>query len=263
MSALMMKERIREKILNIPDDTNVLIVLKGIPIELVESYLAIRNIDLSKLLDNKIAYLMELITSRRRYVTYEEFLLMSDLILSQYKNIYVLNNNIYMELYPINDYFPTEIKEGLLKHFSDDSSENDEEEYLGDIEEYTSIFYGIREFNGYLLGAYCDERVFANNKVININLFEYVDFEVQSIPKGDNNFIEILEEGDYIDVVRILFDQPDELFIRMDNYNGDKYQMKDKFHLLAYYWNDYTDIYFIEPENVDDGYTHNEEYTGI
>lgn len=41
------------------------------------------------------------IFGRRRFLTYEEFLLLADFIVTQYKEIYILNNNIYMEQFPV------------------------------------------------------------------------------------------------------------------------------------------------------------------
>lgn len=263
MSVSVITNRIKEKIDALEGVRNSIIVLKGIPINLVDENADKFDINLGELIDNKLSYLMKILRLDRKYITYEEFLLMSELISQQFKTIYVLNNNIYMEQYPIDEFFDQNVRVGLLNHFSDEYTENDENAYLGDIEEYTSMYYGIREYNGYLLGAYCDEKIYENNKVININLFDKIDDQMGSMPEEDHEFIEIFEEGDYINLVKNLFNNPDELYVRTDNYTGDKYKLKERIQMLSYYWKDYTDLYFIEPENIDNEFVHNEEYSKI
>ncbi len=116
-----------------------IIVLKGIPFSFIGLHEKISYKDIIK---DKIGFLYNLWNSKRRYILYEEFLLISDFIIQQYKQIFILNNNLYISLYPINDFFPTEIKNGLLTHFTD--TEENDDIYIGDISEYLAIFNGLK-----------------------------------------------------------------------------------------------------------------------
>ena len=88
---------IREKIESLNIGNDAIIVLKGIPLSIVDD--TVGGVNLSDVVSNKLGYFMS-IFGHRRFVTYEEFLLLADFIVAQYKEIYILNNNIYMEQFP-------------------------------------------------------------------------------------------------------------------------------------------------------------------
>lgn len=254
--------KINEKVAQITDNEKVLVVLKGIPLNCVDDSGII--IDLSEVIENKMGYFMNLY-GKRRFISYEEFLLLSDFILAQYKEVYILSNNIYMEQYPVEECFPEDIRKGLLKHFDETESEEYDDTYIGDIDEYISIFEGVREYNGYLLGAYSYTNALTNTKVINVNLFdlEKDDITFVSNEKEDGIEFDLIEESDYIDFVKHLFAEPDELFIRISNYTGDANRLKNHIALISYYWKDYTDIFCVQAQTVSNEFEHRDEYSEI
>ena len=81
---------ISEKLDSIDMDSNSIVVLKGIPLQTVDS--KVTKIELSKAIENKMQYFMSIYGSRN-YISYEEFLVLADFIVAQYKEIYILNNN--------------------------------------------------------------------------------------------------------------------------------------------------------------------------
>ena len=105
--------KIRERITELNLDDNAIVVLKGVPLAVVDS--SVGNINLGNVISNKLGYFMS-IFGKRTYLTYEEFLLMADFVVSQYKEIYILNNNIYMEQYPVEECFDASVRAGLLNH---------------------------------------------------------------------------------------------------------------------------------------------------
>lgn len=161
--------RINEKLREIPNDDKVLIVLKGIPVSLVDS--AVGKINLSEVIENKMVYFMN-IYGKRNVLSYEEFLLLADFIVAQYKEIYILNNNIYMWQYPVEDCFTLDVRQGLLKHFEESEADEFDDTYIGDISEYIAMFEGIKEVNGYLIGTYSYTPILTNIKIINLNIFD-------------------------------------------------------------------------------------------
>ena len=251
---------ISEKLDSIDMDSNSIVVLKGIPLQTVDS--KVTKIELSKAIENKMQYFMSIYGSRN-YISYEEFLVLADFIVAQYKEIYILNNNIYMEQYPIEDCFSPDIREGLLNHYSESEQEEDDDSMIGDIEEFVAIFEGIREFNGYLMGAYSTTQVLSSNKIINVNLFDYEKCSINYSDDSTADYIDIVEESDYIDFVKLLFAEPDEICVRTTNYIGDVNRLRNHLELIAYYWREYTEVYYANVQVVDDEFEHRDEYNSI
>ena len=244
--------------LNITTDT--IVVLKGIPISIVDP--SIKKVNLSDIVANKLSYFMSVV-GKRKFLSYEEFLLLSDFVVSQYKDVIILNNNIYMEQYPVEECFSDVVREGLLIHYSESDEDEIDNRYIGDIQEYISMFQGLKEYNGYLMGVYCTAIALQSPKVTNINLFDNKrDIQICSVEQADE-FVEITEESDYIDLIKLLFAEPDEIYIRITNYTGDINRLKDHIATVSHYWREYTDIYFITPQEIEKHHEHRDEYGKI
>lgn len=261
MSNNVFSSRIKDLITQLSTDGNVIIVLKGIPISLVDS--SVGKISLENVITDKLGYFMS-IYGKRKVLCYEEFLLLSDFIISQYKEILIVDNNIYIEQYPVEECFSTSVRAGLLNHFSDTDEDENDERYIGDIAEYVSIFEGVKEYNGYLLGVYCTVPALQNTKVIHCDLFENKKVESAYRSAEEANIdIDIIEESDYVDFVKLLFNEPDEIQIRISNYSGDINRLKAHIATVAFYWKDYTDIYFVQAKELTDSYEHRDEFEQI
>lgn len=260
MSNAVIFNKIQDKIQEIGIDEKAIIVLKGIPISVVDD--SVEKINLKNIVDNKMGYFMS-IYGHRKYMTYEEFLLMSDFVVSQYKYVYILNNNIYMEQYPVEECFPENIRKGILNHFEESEDVENDDSYIGDIDEYISIFEGIKENNGYLLGAYSRVPALSNSKVILINLFDKKRESIITVAEGDVEFLDLVEEADYISLVKLLFAHPDEIYVRVTNYTADLNKLKDHIASIAYYWEEYTEIFYVQASTVSDEYEHRVEYCEI
>lgn len=250
---------IRKKIESLNIENGVIVVLKGIPLSVVDD--TVGTIDVSNVVSNKLGYFMS-IFGRRRFLTYEEFLLLADFVVAQYKEIYILNNNIYMEQFPVEECFPDAVRTGLLTHFGE-SDEGETDSYIGDIDEYISIFEGLKEYNGYLMGAYCDVPALRNSKVITVNVFENYREDLTYSYDQSDDFIEIIEESDYINFVKLLFAEPDEIYVRISNYTGDANKLKDHIAVISHYWKEYTEIFILQTQKLEDEYFHRDEYNEI
>lgn len=260
MSSSVISNQIKEKINEIGVNEKTLVVLRGISLSDVDK--SIEKVSLDKVIENKMGYFMS-IYGKRSYVSYEEFLLLADFMIAQYKEIYVLDNNIYMEQYPVEDCFPDEIKRGLLAHFEESEDDENDDTYIGDIDEYVSIFEGLKEYNGYLMGVYSVPDALSSNKVIKVNIFDAKKTEIISVQNEGALECELIEEADYIDFVKKLFSAPDELYISVSNYIGDVNRLRDHISLAGYYWKDYTDIFYVQAQIVENEFEHRLEYSNI
>ncbi len=251
---------IREKIESLNIGNDAIVVLKGIPLSIVDD--TVGRIDLSSVVSNKLGYFMT-IFGRRHFLTYEEFLLLADFIVTQYKEIYILNNNIYMEQFPVEECFPDAIRTGLLTHFDESDEGEADSRYIGDIDEYISIFEGLKEYNGYLMGAYCAVPTLRSPKVITVNVFENNRDDLAYSADQSDDFIEIIEESDYINFVKLLFAEPDEIYVRISNYTGDSNKLKDHIAVISHYWQEYTEVFILQAQELEDEYPHRDEYSEI
>lgn len=241
-------------------DNNSIIVLKGIPLSAADA--SVERINLSDVVSNKLGYFMSVL-GRRKFLSYEEFLLLSEFIVSQYKEIVILNNNIYMEQYPVEEYFSDVVRSGLLNHYAESDEGETDSSYIGDIDEYVSMFQGLKECNGHLMGAYCSVDALRRPKVLTVNLFDNKKEELTYSSEQVDDFVEIVEESDYIDLVRLLFEEPARIYVRISNYTGDANRLKDHIAVAAHYWKNDTGIVFLQTQELEDDYEHREEYGDI
>lgn len=260
MNVSVIANQVKDKIRGISMEERTLVVLKGIPLSAVDPSLA--EISLDQVIANKVGFFFSMV-GKRQYISYEEFLLLADFIIAQYKEIYILNNNIYMEQYPIEDCLPEEIRKGLLAHFEESEDGEGDDAYIGDIEEYVSIFSGLKEYDGCLMGAYSEPNGLSSNKVIGIDIFDLKDFEVPSAQKEGSLEWDLSEESDYVGFVRQLFLAPEELYVRASNYTGDINRLKEHISLLGYYWKGHTDIYYAKEKAAEEEFEHRPEFGEI
>lgn len=260
MSGSIIINQIRDKIKALNIDEKSVVVLKGIPVSVVDP--EVNKIVLSDVVNDKMGYFMS-IYGKRKFLSYEEFLLISDFAIAQYKEVIILENNLYMEQYPVENCFTDDVKKGLLAHFEESEADENDETYIGDIDEYIAIFKGIKEYNGYLLGAYNEPSSLMNSKIVHKNIFDQKKSDITPVSNNELLEIDLIEESDYIDLVKRVFSEPDELYIRISNYTGDMNRLKDHIALLAYYWKDYTEIFYIQPQTVADEFKHRDEYGDI
>jgi ATP-dependent DNA helicase RecQ len=125
-----------ERVNSIITDKNAkgtLFVLKGYPVDQYGG----EKLNLDKVIENKVGRLFQLTSQTKQVISFDEFICLYDLILSQYKEVVILENPQYMNLYPVNVELKSDVISSLLVHFDDDASGDTE---LADISEYTYIY---------------------------------------------------------------------------------------------------------------------------
>lgn len=254
------KDSVSKKLELLETEDNIIIVLKGISIR--ELDIGYTEVDIEDIVKDKFNHFIN-IYNKRKFISYEEFLLLKSFIVQQYKKIYIINNNLYINQYPLDIYFSDELRQKILTHFMDSEDDYDESE-IGDIDEIISIYNGIKQYNTYLIGSYCDDSQLDDIKIQRINLFDDVIVNIKFISQiVVNDFIDVIEESDYIDVVKKVLNGSYELNIRITNYTGDSEQLKRHINILASNWSGFTDIYYVQVEKIEDTFEHRDEYNDI
>lgn len=260
MASSVLINSIKNRIEELSVSENSIIVLKGIPMSVVSPESEVASVE--DVIKNKLSYFMK-IFGKRRFLTFEEFLMLNSFVLDQYEKVYILTNNLYMNQYPVDTAFSDTVKKGLLTHFSE--SENDYDETpIGNIEEIIDLYDGVKEYNGFLICAYCEDKVPNDVKIQKVNLFdvEYVPIQYVSHTEG-TSYLELSEESDYIELIKRVFQEPEEIYIRTINYTGDTERLDEHISILRKQWADYTDIYYLQPQEVSATYEHRDDYVNI
>lgn len=262
MLSHLFKSFITKRIGTISDSlkNNTIIVLKGIQIGVIDPSIA-GDINLEEISKDKLSYFFN-ITGKRNVITYEEFLMLRVFILAQYSKVIILNNNIYMNLYPIEQLFRDATKNGLLTHFSESNNLENDTSIIGDIDEIISLYTGVKEYKGHLLGAYCEKTDLSDNKITTINLFDEEEYQVQYSETADN-FFDLIEEADYVDFVNHILPDSDKMYVRISNYTGDRHRLKSHLCILAANLISHTDIIILQTVKKATCFEHRDEYTDI
>ena len=252
-----------EKIKSIPNVKDGVVVLKGIPLNIIDEN---STVDIEAAAEKPSRYFYEtIVKNERRFITYEEFLLLKSFVFDEYATVHILKNNLYVEQYPIEINFDATTRTKLVKHYEEpetESGESDEEIFLGNL---GGIFTGIKEYEGILIGVYNDEGIEDEVKVKTCNLFEPSNCTIKEIDESiAPNFFDIVEESDFVCVVRnILYDAPQNFYFRLNNCVGDKETIKFRLELLQKNFFRQTKIFCACTEEIISGFEHRDEFAQI
>lgn len=225
------------------DLTKSIIVQKGFSIDLEN------KIDIQNLFNKGLtASWFELYSSKRNIITYEEFLYFYNFIMEEYENIYVINNNIYHNFYPLDVEIPIETKLLLKDFFNDDENENVSKEQIFDGEKYTKIFSNIKKINENYFVRYNDISEISNLKIRNIDLFDSDNIQPLVVKnkneRPSDNVLFMQETEDFLYVLEKLLNNQ-EIYVNIDSYIGEN-GINDKLQLISTY---ITPIYVVKSED--------------
>ena len=260
MKSASFQNKVNEKVKAYLSLENSIVVLRGIPLDVVDKDL-ISDVDYAAIIKNKLIYFTEKVTKGRRIFTFEEYLYLRELLISQFEAINIIDNNLYIDLVPINDFYPDDIRTKMLLHF-DDSDEVDDDADISGITPYISIFSGIKEYNGFVIGSYYTDIISEDIKVNVRPLFDAEDSSLR-VSESSSKFVDLIEETDYIDLVKKLYMQPDEVYVKTSNYMGDRFKLESHLKVIATCFGDWTDIYIYKEPKLQTSFEHRDEYTEI
>lgn len=161
----------------------------------------IQNIDLGSIIADKMTYFLNYIHNKKNIISYEEYIILHPLIRMQNKKITILENNIYLNLYPLTALISDEVKYKLMNHYDDDK-EGDKYE-IGEISEYTEIFSNFIKIDEEYYVAYNQSlnsekeqiiQVFNERQLNELNA-EYVASEIDSYDLNDEeDYLRLLKK---------------------------------------------------------------------
>lgn len=176
--------------------TEGIIVLKG-----CSAYNNISEVNLSSVINDKMGYFLNHVYSKKRVISYDEYLVLQPIINMQYSKITILENNLFINLFPLTLSMDEDIKEKLLVNFDQDK-EGDKYE-IGDILDYTNIYSNFKEIDGEYYVTY--NEYFRSEKEEFIYLFDNKDSSEYEIISDDNTkVIDINDEDDYVKIIKDL-----------------------------------------------------------
>jgi ATP-dependent DNA helicase RecQ len=240
-----------------------IVVLKGFPL----SWAGVN--DQSKTLDeinqNKLSYFMKTFGTRKIF-PYEEFLLLSKFIIDQYSHIYVIENNLFSNLFVIDAPMSSDLRDKLINHFSDSDEISDDSE-IGTAMDVINIFNGLQIQDGVLIGAYNDESILSSSeKIREISLYQGKVEKIFTCGKQDGiEYDDLIEEKDYAVLVKKVFEitSASFIYVRTANYTNDKTLLNNQLAILQFYCGNEVKIYDITSNIVSPAFEHRKEYNEI
>lgn len=219
-----MLDIINEKVQNIISNIELdksLIVIKGIDTTVYST------VNLSNLFNKSLTKnWLEFISSNSKVISYEEFLYFYQFIVEEFDDVYIINNNIYNNFYPLYSNLSLEDKKQLADFFDHDNNDNEISAIpIHDGEKYTKIYSNLKNINDSFWVRYNDEVELLNVKVHVINLFNNDNKELIINELTDGSYLEkviyIQEVEDYLLSLNIIF-KNESVSINIDSYTGDK-----------------------------------------
>ena len=210
---------------------NCIVVLKGIN----QSRFA--DINLQNLFQSgTIKSWLNLYQSNIKLISYEEFLYLYNFIEEEYNDIYIIDNNLFHNLYPLNINVPIDIKLQLKDFFDNETDDNVSGVQIYDGEKYTKIYSNFKQINELYFVRYNDESELKNHKITIINLFEEENLKEltsKAIVAGKIKEISIIQEmDDFLYIIEKLLNTNETLAINIESYSGDVDILKKKIQLI-------------------------------
>ena len=239
-----------KRIETIETDSHTLIVVKGFSLDGISSS---PRPSLEEINQDKRRAFME-IAANQSIISYEEFLLLKDFVLAQYKHVCILVNNLYMNLFPLGDSVTPALSERLAAYFAepDDAAENltsDSSQYE-DIQDIIDIFSGAISVNGRTVASYHDDvLLLSSEKIEEIPVFEKHEQNLSdAILKSDIPYTNIIEEADYVGIIDQIRNGAAAVYVRTSNYVGSQKVLEEYLRKLQYYAKNQAVIYAVHAE---------------
>lgn len=211
--------------INRRSDPGTLIVLKGFTLE----ECGIDRINIHSVLENKIMRVMQLYQQPKQIISYEEFIVLYDFLLAQYKRIFIIENAIYWHLHPVLVNIDAERIEALITHFD---SENEDEDAI-DLTEYTQTYSNFLTCDyGYACCYNLEEHKLRNEKIERILLGENGDTNIRRSDDSNNLYLNICDQLDYYQLVSGLLHTTNTYVVTWDGYCAGKEAAKGRIEVL-------------------------------
>ena len=134
-------QRVHELLDGLSTKNNFVVVLKGVPLSLFGE-----TADLDAAAKNPLNYFFRWTTGGRKFLSHEEFLLTGAFVTAQFDAVYVIDNNSFDALYPIEENFSAATKKILLEHFAElETADEPVTKTFGNVDKLIKIFTEVRD----------------------------------------------------------------------------------------------------------------------
>ena len=217
-------------------------VLKGYSVE----DLGYQKIDLKELLStptNKLNRLMEIVSKKVKAISFEEFIALHDLLLATFEKICIIDNNIYINLFPIGVAIEEEINSKLLLHFDEDVSDDC---VIGELKDFTEIYANYRKINSYISCVFNYEQRMLDNEKIEI-IYLNREKAVSGIDHIDPaiEYRSLNDETDYFLLTQDVSTVNSPFCVNISNYIDESSVLKRSLNFLAF--QTHQKLYLYEP----------------
>lgn len=258
----LLSKKIHEKISETGGNEKNIFVLKGIALKVAgENFVE----DICAACENPLQYFLKSVGGGRKFFTYEEFLILKSFILSQYNAVYILNNNLYADQFPIETEFDETTKNNLLEHFKEPETDDGEDAKEISPGKVGEIFTGLREHKNFLIGVYNDEDILDEPKVKILNLFAPSTINFSEVDENSaQEIFDISDESDFVFLVRnILENSPQKIFVRLQNCVGDAEKISEHLKILQENFSEQTKIYLVRATKFKNNFESRDDYKRI
>ena len=230
-------ERVQNIVSQYKNEEGTIIVLKGIDLTLINESISI-NID--KVIQNKMAHYLDIYQSKRKIISYDEYLALYEVILMQHKKIIILSNNIYFNYYPLCSIISKQNIDALLNHY--DEEKEGEQFEIGNISELTAIYGNFKVINDSYYVSY--NNLINDEKEVIIDIFENKDtnFAKECFVNIENCY-DIVDEEKYIAMLDdIVKKDIKTINILEKNSSLNRVLLEEKIKIIKYIWADKVNI---------------------
>ena len=203
------------------------------------------NVSIEDILNNKFQYFSKYMSESRPYMLYSEFIALYSFVMDQYSKITILDNNTYLNFYPIDikigeqkldkicdyyneDTYETQVEDG---HFEDNTNESENNE---DINELVNLYANVIKVEGDTYVVY-NEPV-KDEKIDFVNLWGMNQEDAIDFVQKENNehsLIDIIDEIDYLKLVKAVLNSEEEgHYINIDSPFLENQMLIDKLSIL-------------------------------
>jgi len=231
------KKYVKDKIQSHLNNDEAIIVLKGVDINLIEDDLVV---DIDEILEDKFNYFLKISQTGRKIITYEEYLALYNLVLMQYKKIIILENNMFINFYPLHVNLSNEKLQTLNNHY-DEEKKGDKYE-IRSITELTAIYGNIKFINNRYYITY--NNILTDEKE---EVYQIFDKSSNAIERKEvdsaSSCYEIIDEEDYIYMLdNLLHNEANTVYIIEKNTGLNKILLEDRIKVLKYVLQDSIDL---------------------
>lgn len=203
-------------------------------------------VDIESIMKNKFSYLTHLITNRIKIITFEEYLAVYDMLVSAYNKIFIVENNLYINFYPVKLQIKEEKLEALMVHYDDEREGHMYD--IGDLESLKTIYSNLKKVGNTYYATY--NQFIRNEKEEIISLIDARECEFNELIE-DGKHYELQDETDYLLMLEdILNKRVTQINIVEQNSGINKIILRNKLKVIKSQFRDTIQIGLIKEDSV-------------